>query len=49
VLDVELVDKLIIDNVELVDKRFKLVVNANTDYVDMSDEIVVVVNCVESS
>ena len=46
---VELVDNLLIDNVELVDTLFKLVVNANTDSVDMFDEIVVVLNCVESS
>ena len=47
--NVELVDKLLIDNVELVDKLFKLVVNAYTDSVDILDEIVVVVSCVESS
>ena len=46
---VDLLFKLLIDNIELVDKLFKLVVNANTDSVDTFDEIVVVVNCVESS
>ena len=41
--------KLLIDNVELVDKLFKFVVNANTDGEDILDKIEVVVNCVELS
>ena len=41
--------KLVIDKVELLDKLFKLVVNAYTDSVDILDELVVVVSCVESS
>jgi hypothetical protein len=45
----DVVFKLLIDNVEFVDKLLTFVVNANTDSVDMFDEIVVVVSCVESS
>jgi hypothetical protein len=46
---VEVLFKLLIDNIEFVDKLLTFVVNANTDSVDMFDEIVVVVSCVESS
>jgi hypothetical protein len=46
---VDVLFKLVIDKVELLDKLFKLVVNAYTDSVDILDEIVVVVSCVESS
>ena len=46
---VDVLFKLLIDNVEFVDKLLTFVVNANTDSVDMFDEIVVVVSCVESS
>ena len=46
---VEVLFKLLIDNVELVDKLLTFVVNANTDSVDMFDEIIVVVSCAELS
>ena len=47
--DVDVKFKFDIDKVEFVDKLLTFVVNANTDSVDMFDEIVVVVSCVESS
>jgi hypothetical protein len=46
---VDVLFKLLIDNIELVDKLFKLGVNAKTDILFPVDTIDVVVSCIDVS